>query len=239
MFVYYSYYMGYFGKLDERIKVQELRRKGYSYNEILQYVTVSKDTLSRWCSNIPLSVEQQNRLLKNKSLGQRKGSLIAAEKKREERIFRTNAIMNKAKKEVGKLNKRERFIAGLAYYSAEGDKSESKSGFANSDPKVICFMINWFKEFCNIPESKFRGALWLHEGLNDYQARRFWSKITGIPLEQFYKTYIAKNKQDSKKVRKNLHLYGVFSIRFCDVNIQRKILGWISGLFDAKIGTAL
>lgn len=59
--------------------------------------------------------------------------------------------------------------------------------------------------------------------------------MTGIPKNQFHKTYISKNKIDSKKVRKNIHKYGVFSIRISDSYKQRKILGWISALLSDKI----
>ena len=74
--------MGYAGKLKEKLYAQELRKKGFSYKEILTQISVSKDTISRWCKNIELTSEQKERLLNNKLFGQRKGSLVAADKKR-------------------------------------------------------------------------------------------------------------------------------------------------------------
>ena len=227
--------MGYQGKYTEKLKAQELRHQGFSYNEILLQVSISKDTLSRWCRDISLTREQQERLLSNKSLGQRKGSLVAAENKRLARISRTESIYKAAKVEVGDLSKRERFVIGIALYAGEGDKTDGRGGLANSDPRIIKFMMNWFQEFCRIPLPKFRGALWLHEGLDEDKAKEFWSNLTNIPLDKFHKTYIAKNKPDSKKVRKNIHQFGVFSIRFSDSDKQRKIMGWISALLDGKI----
>lgn len=41
--------MGYFGKLEEKFLAQKLRKQGLSYKEILQQISVSKDTISRWC----------------------------------------------------------------------------------------------------------------------------------------------------------------------------------------------
>jgi len=90
--------------------------------------------------------------------------------------------------------------------------------------------MRWFREFCQIPEDKFRGAIWIHENLDELKARKFWSRITGIPLGQFRKSYIAKNKTNSKKIRKNLHRYGVLAVRVSSADIQRKILGWIAGI---------
>ncbi len=227
--------MGYFGRIEDKCKAQNLRRQGLSYREILLQINVSKDTISRWCRDIILSEFQKKRLLKNKSFGQRTGSQVAADNKRQARILRTKTIFKEAKEELGNLNKRDRFITGISLYAGEGTKGDGRAAFANSDPRIIKFMINWFKEFCKIPISKIKGAIWLHDNLDEEKAKEFWSTVTGIPLEQFYKTYISKNKLDSKKVRKNIHPYGVFTIRFSHTDKQRKIMGWISALLGGKI----
>lgn len=214
---------------------QNLRRKGFSYGEILQKVDVSKDTISRWCKDIELTDKQKIRLMNNKKFGQKKGSLVAAENKRKKRIQNTELIFKEAVSLLGNLDKRDRFLAGIALYAGEGDKTGYSVSFANSDPLLIMFMMKWFREFLSVPEDKFRGAIWLHEELNETKAKDYWSNLTGIPTKQFHKTYIAKNKADSKKIRKNIHNFGVISIRFSDVNKLRKILGWISALLNDKI----
>lgn len=227
--------MGYYGKLEEKESAIKLRKIGYSYGEILKTIKVSKDTISRWCKDIELTQKQKNRLLEKKVNGQRKGSLVAAENKRHFRQERTRNIFIEAKRQLEGLTVRDKFITGIALYAAEGNKSDSNSSFANSDPKIIKFMMEWFRKFCNIPDNKFRGAIWLHENLDISRAINFWSKLTKIPKKQFHKTYIAGNKTNSNKIRKNIHSYGVFSIRFSSVDIQRKITGWISALFNDKI----
>ncbi|MDP3763881.1 MAG: hypothetical protein Q8Q92_04590 [bacterium] len=194
---------------------------------------VSKDTVSRWCRDIVLTKDQEQRLLQNKIFGQKKGSLIAAKNKRKARITKTKIIFRSAKKEIGHLNKRDRFLSGVALYAAEGSKGAG--GFSNSDPQVIQFMMQWFREFCKLPLSKFRGALWLHDGLSERKAKKFWSTLTGIPRDQFHKTYIAENKKHSKKIRKNIHNFGIFAIRFTDTERHRRIMGWISALFYGRI----
>lgn len=227
--------MGYVGKLEEKIKAQELRKEGLSYGAIIQQIHVSKDTISRWCRDIELTKDQKRKLLENKMFGQRRGSIVAADNKRRARILKTQVIFEEAKKDLGNLSKRDRFIAGIAFYAGEGNKTDGKGGFANSDPKIIKFMMRWFKEFCKVPLSRFRGAIWIHEGLDAEAAKGYWSKITGIPQNQFFKTYIAKNKIDSRKIRKNIHNYGVFAINFSVSDKQRRIMGWISALLNAKI----
>ncbi len=228
--------MGYWGKLDEKLEAQKLRKQGLSYREILTHIKVSKGTISLWCKDIELTEKQKIKLACKKEFGQHGGSIVAADNKRVFRQNKTRLIHALAKKEIGPLSKRNRLIAGITLYAGEGNKTDGQAGFANANPKIIRFMMNWFKEFCDVPLDKFRGAIWLHEELNEKEAKNFWSELTGIPENQFYKTYIAKVKSESKKVRKNIHKYGVFSIIFSRADTHRKIIGWISAVLDDKIG---
>jgi hypothetical protein len=225
--------MGYYGKIDEKQLAQKLRRRGFSYGQILQQITVSKDTISRWCKDIPLSEPQKAALLKRKKFGQKKGSLIAAENKQRERIQKTKIIYSVCKKELGLLKSRDKFIAGVALYAAEGHKADRQGGFTNSDPRLISFMINWFLTYPKIPMSKLRGAIWIHEGLDMEKAKKYWANLTDIPANQFHKTYIVKNHKN--KTRKIVNENGIISIRFTDSEKHRKIMGWISAMLDAKI----
>ncbi len=225
--------MGYFGKLEEKLIAIELRKKGFSYNQILKKVSVSKDTISRWCRDIVITPEQMETLLKRKLIGGEKGRLIAAKLKHDKRIVETVKELKNGEKDVGKLSKRDRFISGIALYAGEGGKKSL--GFANSDPKIIKFMMGWFREFCNVPEEKLRGSIWIHDNLDAEEAKIYWSNLTKIPTSQFYKTYIAKNKVDTKKVRKNIHSFGVFSITILSIQMHRRIMGWMSGILGSKL----
>lgn len=227
--------MGYTGKLEEKLIAQDLRRKGLSYGEILRKVNVSKDTLSRWCKDILLTDEQKTRLIYNKSLGQKKGSLVAAENKRSLRIKKTTKIYEDSCKEIGKLNKRDRFIFGLALYAGEGNKSDGKPAFVNANPAYIKFIKEWFEEFCDVKTKDFRGSIWLHEGNNELQAKEYWSEISKIPTTQFHKTYVVKRKDNGRKIRKNIHEHGVFTIKFYKSDTHRRIMGWISAFLGDKI----
>jgi transposase len=227
--------MGFSGRIEDKLRAQKLRHQGLSYKEILQTIFVSKSTISMWCKNIQLTEGQKLRLLNKKQFGQRKGSLVAAENKRNARIERTKKIRDLAKKDIGRIINRDKFMVGIALYAAEGNKNDGKAGFSNADPKLIKFMTDWFMSFAKVPIKKLRGAIWLHEGLSEKKSKKFWSSLINLPLNQFHKTYIAKVKSNSKKVRKNIHQYGVFQIRFSDSAIHRKIMGWIYAVFNDKI----
>lgn len=227
--------VGYAGKLEEKSLALKLRRKGLSYNEIRKNVLVSKGTLSLWCRDVILTPNQMERLKKRRLDGTERGRIIGAKRQQQERIKKTKELLNQGKREVDLLNKRDRFIAGIALYLGDGYKGDKGVGFSNSNSGIIQFMMNWFREFCNVPEEKFRGQIWIHENLNELKARKYWSKITKIPIEQFQKSYIAENKTKSRKIRKKLHEHGIFAIRAHDSGLQRKILGWMAGILGKPL----
>lgn len=227
--------MGYTGKLEEKSLALKLRRQGLSYNEIQKKVPVSKDTLSRWCRDVILTPGQMERLRRKSLKGAERGRIIGAKRQQRDRIRRTKELLEKGKKEVGLLSERDRFIAGIALYLGDGLKSDKSVGFSNSNSKIIKFMMSWFREFSRIPEEKFRGSIWIHENLNELKARKYWSEISGIPPSQFQKSYIARNKKNSRKIRKQLHKYGIFAIRVSSAEAQRKILGWIAGILGKSV----
>lgn len=227
--------MVYFGKLEEKQKAIRLRKQGLSYNEIKASVDVSKDTLSRWCRDVALSPSQLERLQRKRLVGAERGRIVGAKKQQKRKLDEIENFIKRGKRDIGKLSKRERFLTGVAFYFAEGDKSDGKISFANSDPRVIKFMMSWFREICNIPEVKFRGAIWIHEELDKDKAKKYWSEVTGIPKKQFHKTYVVKNKKGSRKIRKKKHRYGIFSIRLSSTKIHRKIMGWTVGILGSKM----
>jgi hypothetical protein len=222
--------MGYYGKLQDKLKAQELRRNGLSYKEIMRFIPVSKNSISRWCRDIELSEDQLVHLNENKIKGSIKGRMSGAKKQQELKKANMKDLFNKGVEEIGVLSFRERFILGVAFYIAEGTKFDGKLEFTNADPYLIKFMVDWLRTFCEIKENRLRGSLWIHEGLDEGKAKKFWANLTQIPISQFQKSYIAKNKENSSKIRKNLHNFGVFSLRYSDVKLHRKLIGWSSGL---------
>jgi hypothetical protein len=117
-------------------------------------------------------------------------------------------------------------------YIGDGYKNQNGFGFSNSDPKVISFIVSWLKDFFKFDTNKIKGHIWIHDNLNIEIARNFWVKTTKIPEQNLYKTYVAKNKPGSKKIRKNLHKYGIFTVILPSVKIQREILGLMARVLE-------
>lgn len=220
--------MGHAGKLRERNLAIQLRSQGFSIGAIQLKLGVSKSSVSIWTRDVELSYAQKRKLYLNSRTGQLRGSIIAAENKKRRRKLEEKTLLAIGKKEVGSLTKRNFFIAGISLYFAEGDKQGYNIGFSNSDPRAILFMMKWFRKFLKVPENKYRAYLYIHDNLNHKKAKKYWSRVTGIPLKNFTKSYIVKNNVN--RLRKIKHPYGVLRITISNVKLLRRMMGWIAGV---------
>jgi hypothetical protein len=84
-----------------------------------------------------------------------KGSYVASQNKINNRKKAVEQLLQYGRKEVGLLSRRDKFIAGIALYFGEGDKTDKSVGFTNGNPHAIVFMIFWLREYCKVKPNKF------------------------------------------------------------------------------------
>src|SRR3989344_7141328 len=99
-------------KESEKTKAIELRKKGFSYVEILKSVPVAKSTLSLWLRSVGLSKKQKQRLTEKKLSSMQRGWT----KWRNQRIDLTEKIKKSARRDVRKISERELWLIGIALY---------------------------------------------------------------------------------------------------------------------------
>lgn len=196
-------------KLVEKTEARELRQQGYSLNEIKTLLNVSKSSVSFWVRDIQLNDDQKKRLTG-------KGLLISAvEKRRFTRLageqIKRESVINEAMGEIGKISDRELWLVGIMLYWAEGrKKNRGVVQFTNSDPEMIKLMMVFFRKICKVQKNKFRGQIPIHPHLDYKKAEKYWSTISGISIEKFYKTYRNINRASTNK--KDTLPYGTFDI---------------------------
>jgi len=225
--------MGYYGKLEEKEQAKELRKKGYSYGKISEITGLAKDTVSRCCRDIKLTSSQIEKLNNNRKIGQTLASIKGAKTNQLKRINSEESLLKEGVSQIGKMSVRDKFIAGISLYQAEGSKTNNAVEFTNSDQETVKFMVLWLEKFCKIPRDTLKCSLWLHDNLSEKVAIDYWTKYLKISKSQFNKTYFAKNKINSPKIRKNIHQFGIIKIRFYDAYKLRLILGWIKGVLNS------
>ncbi|MDP3995833.1 MAG: hypothetical protein Q8P74_01130 [bacterium] len=214
-------------KLESQKLAVKLRKRGWSLSEICKKQNLAKGSVSKWVRNVELSPLQIEII--NKKGGNKK----TIEKRRLTRIRNTEQkrekIISSADKEIKKLSNRDLFLIGIVLYWAEGRKANGGVvQFSNSDPRTIRIMIKFFTKICGVPPAKLRGYIHIHPHLDAKKAEKYWSLVSEIPLNQFYKTYRKQNK--SSKNKKNSLPFGTFDINICDTNLFLKIRGWINGI---------
>ncbi len=211
-------------KTVEKQKAISLREGGESIKEIAKKLGVSKGSVSVWVRNITLSSKQL------KKLKDKEHSVTVINKRRESRLRnefgKRSIIINNAKGDIDSISKKELQLVGAILYWAEGRKRGKRIvTFSNSDPEIIQIMMRFFREICHVNSKKFRAQIHTYSHLNSAKSEEYWSKISGIPRAQFYKTYskpskAGKNKMDSLP-------YGTVDINVCDSVLFLTVKGWI------------
>ncbi|TSC90024.1 MAG: Uncharacterized protein G01um10145_455 [Microgenomates group bacterium Gr01-1014_5] len=213
----------------EKQKAQELRKQGKSIGEIAQELGISTSTVSLWVRNITLTTEQKKRLENKVFTTLQKGRIIAQEVQKQLRDNLKREISAEAVLQLGKLSKRDLFIAGIILYWTEGFKKDNRLGFANSDPQMVKLFLKWLYTL-GVPKNSIR----LRVGINISHKKRvkviekYWSKQTNIPLSQFQKPFFQKFIWKKEFPDPNLY-HGVIRVRA--INQGRlfiKILKWIA-----------
>jgi len=216
-------------KKTEQQEAIKLRLAGHSLNEISQILGVAKSSASIWVRNVELT-ESQVKHLREKGFYRE-----AIEKRRTVRLanerIKRNAVIETARKSVKKISKKQLWLMGVMLYWAEGGKTRRMVRFSNGDPEMIKIMMAFFRRICDVPEEKFRGYLHIHPHLDYKLAEEYWSSVSGIPTQQFFKTYRKPNKSTQNK--KDSLPYGTFDVYVMSTELFYKITGWSQGIFTS------
>lgn len=230
--MYITYGILIYMKVVEKETARTLRKQGKSINQIVEETSFSKASVSTWVRDIILTKEQR------KKISKRGRSVESIERRRASRLFNENLkrqiVIDSAKKDYNSISLEELKLIGIILYLGEGAKT--KRGIvavANSDPSVIKIMIRFFLEVCNVPKNKLYGHIHTFSHSNVLKTEKYWSRLTGIPRSQFYKTYIKPSSATLQK-RKTLP-FGTFDLSVNNTKLFLTIMGWIERIKELTI----
>lgn len=208
-------------------KAINYRGKGYSYNIISHRLGLSKGTLSDWLREIPYTINEE---VKKRI---KRAQLVVGQVNHEKRMASIKKMRMVAKKEMGKLTKRDLWLLGIGLYLGEGTKLQENTQVTNSDPEIIKLVIKWLWEICNLDTENFTITIHTYPDNNIKDTINFWSKTTGILEKQFGKTQIDRRTNKTNKKKRKLP-YGTARLTIrangkkeFGVNLHRRIMGWI------------
>lgn len=209
-----------------------LRKRGKSIKKIAKLLGVSVSIVSVWSKEVQLTEEQREKLKRRKTNVRHLRRL--AKQSHQEKVLRVKKLLKDAKAQIKPLSDQKLFLTGLALYWAEGFKSvkEGRLGFCNSDPRMIKFMLKWFRKALKINKEDFILRTEFNETHKDRaeEIKSFWAKLTRIPLDQFEKPFYHRSAWLRDYPNRD-NYYGVLRIRVRKSSeLLNKTRGWINGL---------
>lgn len=213
----------------EKQEAFRLRKDGYSYGEILEKIPVAKSTLSAWLKNMPLTDSEKTILKRRKDSNISIGRIRAAASLHDLRITRDKLLLEKAREEFKQYRMNPFFHVGLALYWAEGSKRSNMFIFTNSDSDMMFVMLNWIELFLGVAREKIHARLYIHKPYAHENCEQYWSKATGIPIENFRKTVY---KPTSLLIKKRPNYKGCLRIEIGKVSYFRKYIFWQSMMLE-------
>jgi len=210
-------------------KVLGLRRSGKTYSEIKKSIgkNIPKSTLSTWCSQVVLNRKQKKRIadsVKMNILNGQKKALVVIRKKRESHLAEIDGKIKNLKNVF--LDKSVAKIALAMLYLGEGAKSRKGSlMLGNSNPDLINLFVHLLRKCYLIDEGKFRCTVQCRADQNIPELEDFWSRLTKISLNQFYKARIDPRTIGKKSLKTDYK--GVCRIDYfsADIYIELKKIG--------------
>jgi len=192
-------------------KARKLKKDGVGTMKIVEKLGITKDTILRWCVDIPSNNSNHLRNVRIREDLKSKGG-----KNINEIVIDKNTA---------------KIFASLIYW-CEGARYANCNcvDFANSDVDLIKTFLKLFRIGFNPKEEKIRVHLQLHTTHDKKEITSFWSKALSIPENQFQKPTItipmAKMKRRDYK--------GTCTVRYYDFTLFNEIVGTYEA-FSKKI----
>jgi hypothetical protein len=211
--------MGYRGKVREQEEARRLRSEGKTLLEIATTLNVAKSSASTWVRDVPFTPSPR-----------RKGPHRCRHPFHDAKVRRIEELNVIGRHVIGELSEEAFLAAGVALYAGEGAKTDGAVRFANSDPSMVHFFCEWFRDVFDIDETRLRAHVYLHQGLDLDAAEEFWSAVTEIPRSQFTKAYRAV---PDPTIRRNKHEHGCAYVDYRSAEVHRSIMGLVRALLSS------
>lgn len=185
--------------IQEKEKAIKLRRRGYSYKEILAEIKVAKSSLSLWLKDLPLTEVEKLSLKKRKHGNITRGRIRAGAVLRQNRLLREQSYYEEAKSLFSTHRNDPLFHIGVALYWAEGAKRNNQYLFMNSDHEMIQVMVAWLEKYLGYSRREIGYRLYIHKPYAHENLEQFWMKRLHVSEVQFRKTIYKPTNLGVKK----------------------------------------
>lgn len=217
-----------------RAKAVSLRRQGYSLYELRDLLNVPKLTIQGWVKEVRLSAKAKKRIRWRILEGGKvaRARAVVANRARVETWKR--GIQENSRREVSRISltpEMGRLLCAVMY-SCEGSKYPATRflGFANSDPRIIRLFLHLLRTHFVVDEEKFRCQVPHRCDQNLGSLIRYWSGVTGIPQEQFYRNKADQRTKGKPTLREDYK--GVCHVQYFSTALQFTLQSMGEALMD-------
>ena len=109
----------------------------------------------------------------------------------------------------------------MMLYWAEGYKAGRLVDFVNSDSKMITIFPKCLRNIYRVTDKRISIQLYCYSNQKPQELIDYWSKLMGIPKNQFIKPYV---RSDFKVEKIGKMPYGVIHLRYADRRLHEQIM---------------
>ncbi|MBI3631624.1 MAG: hypothetical protein HY219_02050 [Candidatus Staskawiczbacteria bacterium] len=166
-------------------------------------IDTPKSTLSNWCQGVVLPSWYNRKIKKLNDKNLTKAQRIAWASVKRKRELYLKKVQKEALIILKKFNLEGLKIALAMLYLGEGAKWKGHSGLmlGSSDPNIILLYISLLKKCYRIESKILKCRVSYRADQNIKELEKYWSTLTGIPQENFYKTK-PDPRTEGKKTKK-------------------------------------
>lgn len=210
-------------------KAIELRRQGWTYDEIAESLNISKSTCSLWLRGLPRPPRKGHTPERLEAMRRNYWEPLHLAREQERKESKLAAC-----REIGELDELQTLMAGALAYWCEGtkDKNYRRSefvAFINSDPALITLFLR-FLRVAGVSAGRIQYRLHIHETADLARATAYWADLADVPTDWFRKPVIKRHKP--KTNRRNLadEYKGCLLVTVRQsADLYRRIEGWAYG----------
>jgi transposase len=219
-------------KDEVRAQAIELRKEGWSVNDLAVRLGVAKSTAYLWVKHIPLDPDSERARQKQEHAAR----MIAGrwEEQRAARDRRESEVRAEAAVELGAIDDRDLLLGGALAYMCEGAKSKpwrrlDRLIFINSDPRLLRLFLSFLATQGRLPDS-LRYRVQIHETADAEAAGDWWADRLKLPRDLFQRPAIKHHNPATVRANTGADYHGCLIIT---VPKSRELYWKVEGVMDA------
>lgn len=209
-----------------KIEARKLRSRGKTYSEIMSALCVKlpKSTMAEWCRGVVLPKSYWKKLDKINKYNYekaREAAWIANKEKRERFLNELLKNSNNLKNKIRDPGVLKAILATL--YLGEGSKWKGHRGLmlGSSEPTIVLLYVKLLEKCYKIKPEQLRFRISYRADQNINMLQKYWARLIGVPLSNFYKT-IPDPRTIGKKTKKKDYM-GVCVATCAGTHIQLEL----------------